>query len=86
MSTLAEYQQQLQNDEGFERYELVGHIPRGLRNIEHQQYCLEETGMRGFPKKRKKCGNGLKVSCKYIVKGPKYMLTNIECMIKDYLG
>ena len=42
--------------------------------------------MRGFPKKRKKCGNGLKVSCKYIVKGPKYMLTNIECMIKDYLG
>ena len=22
----------------------------------------------------------------YIVKGPKYMLTNIECIIKDYLG
>ena len=53
MSTLAEYEQQPQNDEGFERYELVGHIPRGLRNNEHQHYCVEETGMRSFPKKKK---------------------------------
>ena len=25
-------------------------------------------------------------TAKYIIKGPKYMLANIECMIKDYLG
>ena len=31
-------------------------------------------------------GNVLEVPCKYNVRGPKYMLTNIECMIKDYLG
>ena len=37
-------------------------------------------------KKENRRGNGLEVPCKYIVKGPKYMLTNIECMIKDYLG
>ena len=26
--------------------------------------------------------NGLKVLCKYFVKGPEFMLTNIECVIK----
>lgn len=36
-------------------------------------------------KSENKRGNGLKVSCKYIVKGLKYMLTNIECMTKNYL-
>ena len=33
-----------------------------------------------------KRGNGLKVPCKYIVNRPKYMFTNIECLIKDYLN
>ena len=37
-------------------------------------------------KREKKCGNGLEVPCKYIVKGPKHMLTNMELMMKDYLG
>ena len=37
-------------------------------------------------KRENKRGNRLEVPCKYIVKGPKFMVTNIECMIKDYLG
>ena len=33
-----------------------------------------------------KSENGLKIPCKYIVKGHKYILTTIQCMIKFCLG
>ena len=29
-------------------------------------------------------GNMLEAPCKYIIKGPKSMITNIECMIKEW--
>lgn len=64
--------------------EVVGHIPRDLskyytstllrgRNME----CVIGTW-------QNKRGNGLEVLYEYITKGPKYMLTVIKCMIKDY--
>ena len=37
-------------------------------------------------KRQNKRGNGLEVPCKYIIKGPFYMIANIECIIKDYLS
>ena len=66
--------------------EVVGHIPRCL-----SKYCTSALSCGGtveclvLKKRENKRGNGLKVPCKYIVSGPKYMLTNIECLIKDYL-
>ena len=67
--------------------EVVGHIPRDI-----SKYCTSTLLCGGtvecivIDKREKKCGNGLEVPCKYIVKGPKYVLTNIECIIKYYLG
>ena len=42
---------------------------------------LEITG-----KRQNKRGNGLEVPCKYIVKGPFHMISNVEKIIKDYLS
>ena len=37
-------------------------------------------------KRQKKCGNGLEVPYKYIVKGPFHMISNVEKIVKDYLS
>ena len=48
-----------------------------FRNDVRQHYYVEELWKYMAIGKREN---------KYIVNGPKYMLTNVECMIKDCLG
>ena len=75
---------------------MVGHVPRDIQSIVPLHFCVcvcvcvcvcgggtikcENTG-----KTQNKCGNGLEVPCKYIVKGPFHMILNVEKIIKDYL-
>ena len=63
--------------------EVVGHIPRDLSK--HCTSVLLGGGTMEcvfIEQRENKRREGLKVPCKYIAKGPKYMLTNTECMIK----
>ena len=43
---------------------------------------MEERCNARLSEKEKTNRNGLKVLCKYFVKGPEFMLANIECVIK----
>ena len=67
---------------------VVGHIPP--RDL--MKYCTSALLCGGtvecmvIGKRENKWGSGLEAPCKYIVKGPKCILTNIACMMKYYLG
>ena len=52
-----------------------------LHTFVQGDYKCEITG-----KRQNKCGNGLEVPYKYIVKGPFHMISNVEKIIKDYLS
>lgn len=57
--------------------EVVDHIPNDLSKCsESALLCGGTVEIHGYRKKRKQ------IYCN----GPKYMLTNVECMIKDCLG
>ena len=68
--------------------EVVGHIPRDI-----SKYCTSALFLGGGTikceitgKRQSKRGNGLEVPCKYTVKGPFHMISNVEKIIKDYLS
>ena len=65
--------------------EVVGHVPREI-----SKYCTSALLCGGTikweitGKRQNKRRNGLEVTCKYIVKGPLHMISNVENIIKDY--
>ena len=67
--------------------EMVGHVPRDI-----SKYCTSALLCGGTikceitRKRQNKCGNGLEVPWKYIIKGPFHMISNAEKIIKDYLS
>ena len=68
---------------GLKDNEVVGHIRRGLsKYCTSILLCGRTVKCAVIGKGEHKHRNGLKVLCKYFVKGPKFMLTNIECVIK----
>ena len=70
---------------GFDN-EVVGHMPRGLSKYCGPALLCEETvECVVLGRRENKYGNKLEVPHKYIVKGPKYMLKNVECLIKKII-
>ena len=56
------------------------------KNYPTPRVNLNIAQVKNVPKKMtQKPENGIEMSCKYMVKGLKYMLVIIECMVKDYL-
>ena len=67
--------------------EVVGHVPREISKCCTSALLCEGTiNWEITGKRQNKCGNGLDVPCKYIVKGPLHMISNVEMIIKDYLS
>ena len=70
---------------GFDN-EVVGHIPRALSKYFGPALLYEETmECVVLGRRENKYGNKLEVPHKYIIKGPKYMLEIIECLIKKII-
>ena len=73
-------------DESFKRERSVGNFP-----FDTSKYCTSAILCVGTItceitwKRQKKCGNGLEVPHKYIVKGLFHVILNVEKIIKDYL-
>ena len=48
--------------------------------------CVGNDKIIDYTEKTNRCGNGLEVPCKYIIKGPFHMNLNVEKIIKCYLS
>ena len=67
---------------GFDN-EVFWHMPRGLSKYCGPALLCEETvECMILGRRENKYGNKLEVPHTYIVKGPKYMLKNVECLTK----
>ena len=66
--------------------EVVGHMLRDLSKCCGPALLCEETvECVVLGRRENKYGNKLEVPHKYIIKGPKYMLKNVECLIKKII-
>ena len=67
--------------------EVVGHVPREISKCcTSAVLCGGTIKWEITGKRQNKRGNGLDVPCKYILKGPLHMISNVEMIIKDYLS
>ena len=66
--------------------DVVIHVPKDLsKHCTSALLCggTMKCAIRG--KRENELENGLEVPCRYVVKGSKYMIVNVDCMISDYL-
>ena len=67
--------------------EVVGHVPREISKCcTSALLCGGTIKWEITGKRQNKRGNGLDVPCKYIIKGPLHMISNVEMITKDYLS